>query len=163
MTVRSSSRICCVLLLLAAVVGCQTETVQPPRRGLPARTDGGLPGPLSLDDPCAERLHNLIGPILQYVVLNRQLPPTLEAVKPLADFDQPIDLTCPGSKESYVYVPAGLKHDKQTSLVIVHDAAPTHNGRRWCITMAPREPGQPIALEVIDVPEVFFRTYRPVE
>lgn len=152
-----------LLLLACLLVGCTTETVKQERRGLPARTDGGLPGPLSLDDPCAERLHNLIGPILQYVVLNRQLPPKLEDVKPLADFDQPIDLSCPASKEPYVYVPTGLAHEKQRNVIIVHDAGPAHNGRRWCITMAPREPGQPIALEVIDVPEVFFRTYRPVE
>lgn len=151
------------LLAVLLAVGCETTTTTPTRRGLPARSDGGMPGPLSLDDPCAERLHNLIGPILQYVVLHRDLPPTLEAVKPLADIDQVIDLTCPASGQPYVYVRGGLKHEKQRNLIIVHDAAPSHNSRRWCITMAPRQPGQPLQLEVIDVPEVFFRTYVPAE
>jgi hypothetical protein len=154
------------LLILFAVLstaGCETTTTQPERRGLPARSDGGMPGPLRLDDPCAERLHNLIGPILQYVVLNRQLPPKLDDVKQFADFGVPADLTCPESKQTYVYVPNGLKHEKQTNVIIVHDAAPAHNNRRWCITMAPRAAGQPIQLEVIDVPEVFFRTYVAAE
>ena len=152
-----------LLITVLLVVGCETTTKTPERRGLPARTDGGMPGPLSLDDPCAERLHNLIGPILQYVVLNRQLPPKLDDVKQFGDLGAAVELTCPVSKEPYVYVPNGLKHEKQKNLIIVHDAAGSHNNRRWCITMAPRVPGQPVQLEVIDVPEVFFRTYVPAE
>ena len=111
----------------------------------------------------AEQLHNLIGPILQYYVLNRQLPPTLEDVKPLGDILSPVELTCPESKQPYVYVPQGLAHEKQKNLILVHDASAVHKSRRWCITIAPHEPGQPITLEVVDIPEVFFLTYQRVE
>jgi hypothetical protein len=157
------SRCLLAVAIFALLVGCETTTKTPERRGLPARSDGGLPGPLSLDDPCAERLHNLIGPILQYVVINKRLPDSLEEVKPFGDIIDPVNLNCPVSNEPYVYVPKGLTHEKQKNLVIVHDATPAHNGRRWCITMAPRQPGQPMSLEVIDIPEVFFRTYKPAE
>ncbi len=152
-----------VVVVTTLLAGCTTTQTKSERRGLPARSDGGLPGPLSLDDPCAERLHNLIGPILQYVVINKRLPDSLEEVKPFGDVIDPVVLTCPVSNEPYVYVPKGLTHEKQKNLVIVHDATPAHDGRRWCITMAPHQPGQPMSLEVIDIPEVFFRTYKPLE
>jgi hypothetical protein len=112
-------------------------------------------------DPCAARLQNIGGTLLLYYATNQQMPRALEELKPLADFDQPVELTCPVSKKPYTYSPNGLAASGKEKRIVVYDAEPSHQGSRWCLFMIPPRPGKALAIEVLEVPEGIFRTFTP--
>jgi hypothetical protein len=163
------------MTLLASValvggVGCQQAKPQQrsdPLAGLSSDTaldtsvQTASPETAVRSDPCAERVHNIGGTLLLYYASHQQMPQRLEELKPLADFDQPIELTCPVSGKPYLYAPNGLAAVGKEKRIVVYDAEPSHDGRRWCLFMLPAKPGQALAVEVLEVPEGLFRTFTP--
>lgn len=161
----SSARwIACVAAL--AVCGCETETTRvgfPMVHADPARQGARLtPDQAVVTDPCAIRLHDIGGAILQYFALNKRLPDRLEDATTFADTDQPLQFTCPTSGKTYGYAPRGLVLEGRKKRIIVFDQMAAHEGQRWCVFMAddPR-PGAAQSIEVLAVPEGVFRLYRP--
>jgi len=145
-------------------VGVATEHVAAPQ------VDSGQPHQsLSPDeavdsDPCAIRLHDIGGALLQYYALNKRLPDRLEDAAALADPGQPLQLTCPASGKPYGYAPAGLMMEGRRKRIIVFDPTPAHDGLRWCVFMADQtRPGAAQSVEVLPVPEGVFRLYRPAD
>jgi hypothetical protein len=112
-----------------------------------------------MSDPCASRLQEISGQILFYYALNRKLPEKLDDLRPLADIDTVTDYTCPVTGQPYVYAPQPLRSPGMTRLLVVYDAAPGKDGRRWCITIGEPKPGQPLATWVEQIPEPLFRSY----
>lgn len=87
--------------------------------------------PSTEQDPCADRLQDLCGVLLEYYAFNsRTLPPDTAAIARLAPG---IELKCPTSGLPYVYRPEGLAYPGQPGPIIMHDAAPSHSGMRWGI------------------------------
>ena len=111
-------------------------------------------------DPCSERLHDLCGPLLQYYALHRDLPETLAELFP-ADSQPASPPACPAIGKCYVYDPQGVLVPGLPGRLIVHDAEPSHAGRRWGILAEPPQPGQPLILRVVQVSESAFRRATP--
>jgi hypothetical protein len=109
---------------------------------------------LSASDPCPERLHNLAGAILSFLVRYDRLPPTLEDLTPIKG--TPLELTCPASGQKYIYNPNGVKLPPGR-WAIVYDAAPSHYGARWVIVFSPGKEGQPPVPAVISISEEEFK------
>jgi hypothetical protein len=170
--IRSKSNFLAALLLVALIAGCKP---QPEQRVGNDPLSGISSGEASLDTsvqtvspetavraaPCAARLQNIGGALLLYYATKKQMPQNLEELKPFADFDQPIELTCPVSNKPYLYAPNGLTAVGKEKRIVVYDAAPSHNGQRWCLFMVPAGPGNALAVEVRAVPEGLFHTFTP--
>jgi hypothetical protein len=163
------------LMILLAIGGCQPKQPQQqvqhsgdPLAGL-SSTGGGLntsvqtmpPEAAVRNDPCAEHLQNIGGTLLLYWAVNKRMPQQLEELKPLASFDQTIELTCPVSGKPYGYAPQGLAAAGKEKRIVVYDPEPSHHGNRWCLFMVPPQPGQALATEVLEVPEGLFHTFTP--
>lgn len=159
------------LLLVAALCGCQPQPRGSQGGGAAAARKPPGPGsalpPLTPDaikatDLCAERLQDVEGALLDYYALNHHLPERLDELKSLAGFGTELNFTCPVSKKPYVYTPAGLEAAGRAKRIIVHDAEPVHDGKRWCIMMPPVKPGQQPFMEVLLIEEKDFRAYMPI-
>lgn len=144
-----------LILLAAALAGCQTERVP----GNPARAQQK---PVTIDG-CSDNMHDLSGCLLQYYVLHQEFPATLEELRPLVDPDQKLPLTCPVSGKAYLYTPRGLHAMGETRSLVVYDATPAHDGKRWAIAAAPRKGTEPLGLWVVQLTESQFIKYIPAE
>ncbi len=151
-----------IWLLLA---GCQTVSVskQPvtdPGVALPpdrAPTDEeSVAG-----DPCVIRLDHVVEALVQYYMLNKQMPLELAELKPFGDLLTPIQLVCTASGQPYQYDQHGLMSAGRSKRIVVWDPTPAHHGKRWCIMMPYTPPGAAMSLEVVSVPEADFKTYVP--
>ncbi|HEY8669150.1 MAG TPA: hypothetical protein VIL86_21045 [Tepidisphaeraceae bacterium] len=160
----------CILgLLLLACPACQApraKTSHPTPAPAATQANRVDPSQVVRDDPCATRLHDISGLLLMYYAYNKQLPKQLTDLRPLADADTPptpLRLECPVSKMAYVYVPAGLQAEGRSKRIIVHDPAPSHDGKRWCIFLTPPTAhgggGAAPSLEVLAIPEPLFQAY----
>ncbi len=150
-------------LLLAILViagGCKSTTTTSQGSTPPPRQRGGGGGDsaeqvtLNPLDPCPERLHNLAGALLDFLVKYDRLPPTLEDLSPLGQ--TPLETTCPMTKQKYIYNPSGIKLPP-ARWAIVYDAAPSHSGMRWVIAFSQGKEGQPPVPAVISIREADFR------
>ncbi len=163
---------CFVLAAALALCGCETQTTKvgvATMHADPAQPSGHPSGRLTPDeavatDPCAMRLHDISGALLQYFALNKRLPDKLDDVKAFADAGEPLQLSCPASGKPYGYAPAGLVLEGRRKRIIVFDPTPAHDGQRWCVFMADdTRPGAAQSLEVLPVPEAVFHLYRPAD
>ncbi len=111
-------------------------------------------------DDCANRLHDLEGMILHYYLLNGKMPPSLDAVLPLADplMELP-GIVCPVSKKSYIYSQEGYKTTGDDRLLIVYDPEPVHGGCYRGIVMYPPVAHQPLSLSLVLLPPEALRAY----
>lgn len=163
----------CVMAMLVLIVaeGCRsTSTVQtratPQTISLSASdlTAGQTLTPEEAvnSDPCAIRLHDIAGDLLLYYAVNKRLPERLEDLHSLGADETESNFTCPLTHQPYVYVPSGLIGPGESKRIIVYDALPAHNGKRWCILMPIHDkPGAAQSVEVLAVPEATFDTYLP--
>src|SRR4051812_10955599 len=104
------------LLLAALLTGCKSDTAATtPAKAPQNKTQMTALSPL---DPCPERLHDLAGALLNFLVQYGRLPPTLEDISPVKGAAAPV-LSCPLSNEKYVYNPNGIKI-APNQWVIVH-------------------------------------------
>jgi len=152
-------------VLIGTLAGCVTTTSSPPPLVTKQPTVPGsyTPDQAIASDPCASRMHEISGAILSYYAIERHLPATLEEAKKvydgLGDSPLPLELTCPVSHQPYVYVPQGLATPGNDKRIILHDAAPSHTGQRWCAFMALGGGGVAQSVEVLLVPEAIFKGY----
>jgi hypothetical protein len=144
-----------VLVLGAALAGgCKSQQTSAGSNSSSNQQRGKGVQTLSASDPCPERLHNLAGAILSFLVRYDRLPPTLEDLTPIKG--TPLELTCPASGQKYIYNPNGVKIPPNR-WAIVYDAAPSHYGARWMIVFSPGKEGQPPVPAVISVSEEEFK------
>jgi hypothetical protein len=154
-------------LLLMLITGCQPTTPgQTPAPGVgvaPLPTNHQPTAEEAVgDDPCATRLHDIMGALLTYYIQNHySLPVRLDQLKPYADLGTELNFTCPASGQPYSYSPGGLFAPGKTKRIIVWDSTPAHHGYRWCILMPHMSPNSPIVPEVVPIPEKEFQTYVP--
>ena len=127
----------------------QPSAIRPPQPGEP---------PSSADE-CASRLHDVSGLLLQYYLLNRQLPATLEDLVPLADAGVEVNLNCTASGQPYVYTPGGRRAPGSERVLVLYDPIPAHNGFRWAVTMTPPVPGQAWATWVVPLTDAVIASY----
>jgi hypothetical protein len=88
----------------------------------------------AVTDPCAERLHDLCGPLLLHRALRKKLPDRLEDLRKDAGPGEEIALVCPATGKAYIYEKDGISVPGIAGKVIVRDAVP-HSGVRWAITV----------------------------
>jgi hypothetical protein len=147
-------------MMMAAVVvgllvgGCKSSSTTSSSSDSPSKQTAKGTRTLSATDPCPERLHNLAGAILNFLVQYDRLPPTLEDLTPIKG--TALELTCPTSNQHYIYNPNGVKLPPGR-WAIVYDAAPSHAGMRWVIVFSPGREGQPPVPAVIAVSEAEFK------
>ncbi len=162
-----------VLALGLCLCGCVTTTHVVGQAGGPVarvetKTVGGNgyaaaasgDGPVSADDavgidPCEARLQNIEAALLYYYSLKGDLPQRLEDLQILSSDDLP--LTCPVSNQEYIYSKDGIPIPGSARRAIVFDPTPAHQGKRWCIAMAPIVPNAALELEPQKLPESVFK------
>ena len=115
------------------------------------------PEDLIAEDPCAARLHDIAGTMLLYYALHKRLPAELDQLHGLADVE--LAFTCPTSGRPYVYVPSGLSYPGKEERLVLHDAAPAHDGARWGILAAPPRGKRPAATWAVRLTDNVFRAY----
>ena len=114
--------------------------------------------PRTMTDPCAMRLHDLSGALLLYHATYQHLPPTLDGLRSIPDAVSPLEsFSCPSSKQAYLYSPEGVAVAGQAGRVVVNDASPAHNGKRWAIEVLDSSPESPLVTKVVSLPESDFR------
>lgn len=153
----------CGSLILAAMAlgGCASDKGKP-GAGDSAALDGKLPtAQIKNDDECAGRLHDICEPLLLYYVTRHQLPARLEDLRQVRGFAD-LELNCPVSKLPYVYNPVGIITLDNQPRMICYDAAPSHSGMRWAITVVePRDNSGNLFAKVVAVPESAFTLKLP--
>jgi hypothetical protein len=105
-----------------------------------------------IDDPCAERMHDISGQFLLYFNAKRELPQTLEDLAKSAPGLLP-PLICPKCGKPYVYNPEGLAMPDGQRRVILYDPEPTHYGYRRGVVIDPIRPAKPLIADVRLIPE----------
>ncbi len=169
MSASINSRFCFVVVIIgfavmSAVTGCQpsqpaaaqTTPMIHKAAGTGAAAAKEPVAAISNTDPCAGRLHDISEPLLLYYIQNHRLPGRLEELRAMPGFES-IELTCPVSKRPYLYNPIGLTTAENRSRIICYDAAPSHSGMRWAISITePEEENGPLVTKVIALPESHF-------
>ena len=113
------------LAALTLAGGCQPqwtwswETRSWQRVGAPTPAKPANP---DIDDPCAERLHDIEGQLIFYYHLHGRLPERLDELKDLTS--EKVPLVCPVTGKQYLYVADGLEILNSNRRVIVYDAQP---------------------------------------
>ena len=150
---RAALRTACIALVVL-VAGCKstttsTTTSQP-------QQSNRRPEALSPLDPCPERLQDLAGALLNFLVQHNRLPPALEDLPPIKP-STPLALTCPLSKQKYIYNPDGIKFSGNR-WAVVYDPAPSHSNYRWAIVFTPaKQSGHAPVPTVIAIGEAEFK------
>ncbi|HWB53503.1 MAG TPA: hypothetical protein VG722_04895 [Tepidisphaeraceae bacterium] len=120
--------------------------------------------PSAAIDRCADHLQEICGVMLEYYVDHRQLPGTLEQLQSLAAQDgQPADLfACPISKLRYVYNADGipLPGADPPARVVLYDAEPVHDARRWGLAISNPVGGHPLICRVVLLPKGLIAAYK---
>lgn len=166
---------------LALAGGCQPAPIaspqqQPPTQQMtvtvnaspadpqsdPAASPEQIEGALR-SDPCAARLQEIGGALLEYHALHGRLPTRLEDLSTLPDLERPLSFSCPGSGKPFVYVPSGLVRLADPRPIVLFDPAVDRAGLRWVIRLrrpTPREAGTTF---VEHLPESIFKTFVPAQ
>lgn len=142
----------CALLALLLCAGCVTEAVKPS----PSTT---RPVQLTGIDACGLNMHDLSSYLLENYAIHHDLPQTLEELRPLVDVDKELPLTCPVSGKPYLYYPEGLVAPGEQRKLLIVDAQPSHNGKRWAIVTMPHEGKTPLGLWVVLLPDASVRQF----
>jgi hypothetical protein len=143
------SPLACWAMVAVAVAGCQAT---PPK--VPARTSGDVL------DACAERLHDICGQLLFYYSVKGQLPERLDQLGDIGSRPLP-QFICPVSGKPYTYNRDGLAMPGSSRRVLVCDAEPCHSGTRWAIVAEGADPGKPLVVHVVVLPESRLRSAEP--
>jgi hypothetical protein len=143
-----------VLVLVVMLAGCKS-TATSSSSSLPQQHGKQPMEALSPLDPCPERLHELAGALLNFLVQYGRLPPTLEDLPPVKGAP-PLNLTCPLLEQKYVYDPNGIKFPPNR-WAIVYDPAPSHSNYRWAIVFSEAKRGATPIPSVLAIPESEFK------
>jgi len=142
-------------LLLAAGCGPTGASGRAASHRAPANQAGGG-AKITNTDPCANRLHDLCGPLLLYFNAQRRLPERLEELGQVPGFENIRDFTCPVSGKPYVYNPQGIPGLEPGSRVVIYDPLPSHSGMRWGVAVKIPGDDDPLIAKVIGLPESKF-------
>jgi hypothetical protein len=153
------------LAIIALAGGCQSDSRpvtasprNPPvvqKTASAARTKEPV-APITNTDPCASRLHDICEPLLLYYIKHDQLPGRLEELREIPGFEK-LELICPVSKKPYLYNPIGITTSESRARIICYDAAPSHSGMRWAISIIePQQENGALVTKVIALPESHF-------
>lgn len=112
-------------------------------------------------DPCAARLQDIGGALLEYYFLHGRLPMTLEELSALPDLERPLTFSCPGSDKAFVYVPAGLVSAGDPRPIVVYDPTVDRAGLRWVIRLRRPTHREAAAAFVEHIPQSVFQTATP--
>ena len=140
-----------IVTLMVAATGCQTTRQPAPVATIPRDDTPRSKDPI---DACAERLHDISGLLLMYCMLNKQLPPSLSDVLAIGDIDKQVPLVCPVSGRPYVYDRQGFQIADKPGRLVIYDAEPAHDGKRWVISV--QESDGPLITHVFDITEQQF-------
>ena len=154
-----------LLLLLLVAGGCTAQSkakeekpkLQTPWSEPPERAKGGL-----AFDPCAARLHDLCNPLLMHFALYRRMPAGLDELQKIAGPDPSIVFECPASRRTYGYNAGGLVAPGVKGRIVLYDATPAHDGKRFAVVIEETKPGQPLIPQVVALPESVFPKSRPL-
>ncbi len=145
-----------VVIALAAtamLTGC--AATDKPKAKAERHIDAPRPAPAgNALDPCANRLHDLCGLLLQYYLVNKRLPQSLVELATLQDTDR-FPIVCPISGKPYLYDPEGYQVPQMPGRVIIVDPEPAHGSYRWAIAIESGS-GPPVA-SVVAIPEIAFQ------
>jgi len=120
-----------LLVLVAAAAACAAGGCRP----IPSAGEARPPLPAPAADPCAERLHDLCGPLLLYRAVHGNLPDRLEDLRRVAGAGEDLRFECPASGQPYLYDKTGIAVPGQPGRIVVRDPLPSHSGIRWAIAM----------------------------
>jgi hypothetical protein len=142
-----------LVLAVTLIAGCKSTTTsttsaQPNKSSRPEAA-------LSPLDPCPERLHDIAGALLNFLIQYNRLPPSLEDLTPIKGTSP--SLNCPISNQRYIYNPTGIKF-QANQWAIVYDAAPSHSNMRWAIVFSERGEGKAPVPSVVAISEADFRS-----
>ena len=101
-----------------------------------------------IDDPCAERLHDICGQLLQYHGIYRKLPAALADLQHL-EATKPPPLVCPVSGQPYIYNPEGLQIPDRPGRLVLYDPMPSHSGMRWGVFVSDPASGKAVTTRVV--------------
>lgn len=130
----------CACLAAALAAGCETSAGAVRTR------------PPTVNDPCAERLHDLCGRILLLYSASGDLPETLEALARVGAGPLP-PLVCPSSGQPYIYNREGVRIKGRAGRLVLYDPAPSHTGMRWAVFVETGEGSRPLTTRVVLLPE----------
>ena len=149
----------CLFIALAcgfAVAGCAASSKQPAgdHRATSAPATKPVTGSISsakltINDPCATRLHELCGPLLLYYGTNFRLPERIEELQRLPGFESLGPYACPVSNQPYIYNARGVVGPNVSTRAVLYDAAPTHAGYRWAIVVEEPAGNAPLVAKVV--------------
>jgi hypothetical protein len=162
---------CGLFFALIALAGCQSETKPVtawPRNPPVAQNTASARAaretavaPITNTDPCASRLHDICEPLFLYYIKHNKLPGRLEELREIPSFES-LELICPVSKKPYLYNPIGITTSESRARIICYDAAPSHSGMRWAISIIePQQDNGPLVSKVIALPESHFTFMAP--
>jgi hypothetical protein len=168
MTTTTTTLRLAMVAMLAGVMtglpGCAADLQSAAKMGRAGKTSGSSASSSakasatrwnSNTDPCAMRLHDVCAPMLLYFGRYQTLPARIEELAQVPGVSVP-ELACPTSGQPYVYNPQGPPGLEAGTRIILHDATPAHDGRRWGIVVREPAPGQALVVNVIAVPEAVF-------
>lgn len=157
-------RIIILSITLFAIAGCVQQKAQPDGGPRVVRTERGASGgsdvptgptpPNVIDaiDPVGSRLQDLGGLLIQYHVLNKRMPKTLDEVRPLAAGE---DLfTDPKTGEPFVYLPQATRMSPGDTRVVLYAPTPDPSGRYQGILMRLGRGSQITAIWVVSLSEI---------
>ena len=149
----------CLLMALACgfvVAGCAAPIKQPAGGNRPTSAPATQPGAraassakLTIDDPCATRLHDICGPLLLYYATHSRLPERVETLQQIPGFEAVGPYLCPVSNQPYIYNAQGLVGPNVSLRAVLYDAAPTHAGYRWAIVVQEPAGNAPLIAKVV--------------
>jgi hypothetical protein len=86
------------------------------------------------------------------------MPLQLTDLRTVQDIGSPLHFSCPVSGLPYLYYPEGLVSPDGMGAIIVADATPAHDGKRWCIIEGVKH-GKTLSLQVELLAEPVFRQF----
>jgi len=152
-------RLTSIVSMLLMVTACAPQT-QPPRVSAENLKTRPMTAPISNTDACAMQMHDICGGFLLFYAAQNRLPTQLGEMYSSGVLAKETRYVCPVSQQPYIYNPAGILLPEQNARVILYDAASSHSGFRWAISIHDPQPGQPMIAKVIALQDQFFLLQR---
>ena len=138
---------------LIFIGGCKSAATSP--TAAQPKPGASLQQALSPLDPCPERLHDIAGALLNFLIQYNRLPPSLEDLTPIKGTNPA--LVCPASNQRYIYNPTGIRLPPNR-WAIVYDPAPSHSNYRWAIVFSDAGEGKAPVPSVVAISEADFKS-----
>lgn len=127
---------------------------QPKRESWVVRPYEAGTTPVSVHDPCSNRLHDLVGSFLLYHAKHRRFPDRLEELKSVGADVSTDALSCPACDKPYVYRPDGVMLHGKNHLFVLYDpeeAVVAHKGLRFGLALQEPGKGEAMVFKVLPI------------